>query len=277
MPNTLSPPFTISAFKSYLMTSSLEPSKLIDELYKVIRQSAMDVLGKSDPFIQAKAFNQCGVAFHQLNQLSQALICFQEAVSLLPEFSYYTNLGLCALDLHQFKLGIHALEIAYQLEPQKENAANNLLSAYLTVGLLQKGLNFAKELLQANHEPPIQFTGLIHHNYGQILSKLGLGIEASQALDEAYRLGQTSIKTEHNRLYQYLYHELNPNVTANAHLQWGNQYLSKLNHIHNHQTYVSHPNKQKIIAFISPDFRRHSVAYFFMLFIFHQGFGQNLK
>lgn len=277
MPNTLSPPFTISAFKSYLMKSSLEPSKLIDELYQVIRHSSMDALGKSDPLIQAKAFNQCGVAFHQLNQLPQALICFQEAVSLLPEFSYYTNLGLCALDLHQFKLGIHILEIAYQLEPQKENAANNLLSAYLTVGLLQKGLNFAKALLQPNHEPPIEFTGLIHHNYGQILSKLGLGKEATQALDEAYRLGQTSIKTEHNRLYQYLYHELDPNVTASAHLQWGNQYLSKLNHLHVNQSDVSHPNKQIIIAFISPDFRRHSVAYFFNAFDFPSTLWANFK
>jgi protein O-GlcNAc transferase len=276
MSHQLSPPFTISSFKSYINTRLFENTELIDHLVQIIKQQSLDSID------EAKSFNQCGVALYQLNLLPQALICFQHAVSNYPEFSYFSNLGLCALDLNQFKLAIQSLEKAYRLAPQQENAANNLLSAYISAGLLQKGLSFAKDLLHPNHPHPIEFKGLIHHNYGQVLSKLGLGEEASIAFNEAYRLGQTGIKTEHNRLYQYLYHELDPKIIANAHIQWGEDYQKSINCDQSEPSINTNRKestsiKQKTLAFISPDFRRHSVAYFFNAFDFHAAIWQDFN
>ncbi len=227
---------------------SVDHKDILDFAFQLIAQAPKDQ--------KHRVANHLGVSFHRFNRIDLAIQCFHQAVQIDPHFLLaLSHLGLSYLDQNDYQEGLTYLEKAYHLAMNDENHANNLLSAYISAGKIEKGLHFAQRLLE---DSSIKHSGLIQHNYGQILSKIGLGAQAQVQLDHAYQLGQKSIKTENNRLYQLLFHELDPKVIAREHLHWGTTFATA-------KTQLMRSQAKPIynLAFISPDFRIHSVAYFF--------------
>jgi protein O-GlcNAc transferase len=246
---------------AYLQSQSIDIKQIPQN--KLLLQFALDDIEQA-PFDQrATIANHYGVSFHRLNQLPFAIQCFLRAISFSPPLiSALSNLGLTYLDQNQFTEGIRYLEQAYQQLPTNEIHANNLLSAYISAGKIEQALSFAQALITNDS---IKHSGLIFHNYGQILSKIGLGEEAQRLLDKAYELGQIGVQTENNRLYQLLFHELDANQIAQAHFAWGKRMNERYAVPKNLKRKVSHQQSDTKyrLAFISPDFRVHSVSYFF--------------
>lgn len=82
----------------------------------------------------ARGFQTLGTAYHQLNDLANALTNYQRAIALSPSSAAYSNIGTIYFGRAQFAEAARAYQSAIGLSPQSATTHRNLANALEAMG-----------------------------------------------------------------------------------------------------------------------------------------------
>ncbi len=237
--------------------------------------------------------NNLGLVLQDKGRLDEAITYYQRAIELNPEYAdAFYNLGNVLRGRRQFDKAIIFYQKALQFDPDFVEAYYNMGIAFGETGQLDEAATYYQKALQLNPK----FAN-IYNNLGNIMEEkhevekaieyylfaltlqpdfadayvnLGNVFTRSSKFDEAenYYRRALEIKPDcsvchSNLLLSMLYNSrYDPQIVFSEHLKFAEQFEKSFRFIP-----IVHKNKRKIngrlkIGYISPDFRKHSVASF---------------
>jgi protein O-GlcNAc transferase len=171
------------------------------------------------------AYNNLGLVLEETNRRDEAIMCYEKAVALNPNFDRaHYNLGTALKEKWQIDDAIKHYQIALQLNPCFVEAYNNMGLALQDQGNLEEAERYFRLALQMKPDFSLCYSNLL------------------LLMNYSARYDPPTVFSEHLRFAS----------------QMGEPLSSAL---------LPHANKPSSarrlrIGYVSPDFRRHSVAYF---------------
>jgi predicted O-linked N-acetylglucosamine transferase (SPINDLY family) len=208
----------------------------------------------------AVAYNNLGHVYRELGSIEDELVCYKKALQIDSDHAYtYLNLG----NLFQYRGELDKAIGCYQMALDKQSdfpeACNNLGSALIMQGRLSIAAQcFQKALLMnPNYAEAYNNLGSINQNQGKF-------IESLFCFRKALEIKPNYIKAHSNLLYALQY---DPDIGSDRLYQeathWWQQHGLKKTLLYNAVANSTKSRRIKI-GYISPDFREHSVSYFFL-------------
>ena len=122
-----------------------------------------------------------GNCYGAMGHLEQAILCYQEAIKLKPDFAEaHNNIGICLHDLGRPKEAHISYKRALSLKPDYADAHNNIGNIYKDLGQVDKAILSYQKAIEIN---PNSFGAF--DNLGAIFSELGKIKEANAAYARA--------------------------------------------------------------------------------------------
>ena len=175
-------------------------------------------------------YNKIGNRYFKKEQRKKAFHFFQKALRLNPNYyPAYNNIGLLLNDIGDFTNAMAYLEQALEFKPYDINHLYNMAFAFENMGNIQQALHYLEKIIR------------YYPNFHKAYSALFLDLN---------------------------YTFTDPKIIYDVHVKWGKQVESML-------TPIKHNNENldldRIIrvGYISPDFYRHSVSFFFESILSH--------
>jgi predicted O-linked N-acetylglucosamine transferase (SPINDLY family) len=192
-------------------------------------------------------------------QREEAVACCRRAIELQPDFAdAHLALGMLCYDLEEHAQTLAAYEKSLELQPDSAVTHLNLSSAYKRVALIDKALSHARraiELDSALHQA--------HNNLGTLLMELGECDAAEASYRRAIELRPDYAEAQANWCATLSYVDADDCSRIHAaHLEYGVRHAARLAPVEPHPRARSEPRCKLRIGYVSPDFKRHSVAYF---------------
>jgi protein O-GlcNAc transferase len=238
-----------------------------------------------------EAYNNLGVALDAQGNFEEAVTAYQQALQLRPDFSQvHNNLGNALRDLQQLDQAIVCYRRSLQLDPNFAAAYNNFGNAVQLQGHIDDAIvlynhalslkpDFAEvhynlgnalkdkqQLLEATKKYELAARlkpdyPEAHNNLGNILHSLGRRSEALDHYRVALRVKRDYAEARSNLLFALNY---DPSIDDESlfveHRRYGEVHdLPNLSPVYPNSR---DPGRRLRIGYVSPDFRRHPVAYF---------------
>ena len=208
----------------------------------------------------AAALNNLGNAYYRQGQVTAAVSCYKESIQFNPNNALtYFNLANALQASDKANEAISLYHKALTLEPRWPEACNNLGTAYQKQGLLGEAIVQFQKALE------------LCSNYAEALNNLGIAFRHQGRIKAAiscYRAA-LQIKPEYNECHSNLLFGLNydPNLGQKDLFQeasgwWNKHGLPIANRFAHHNT--RDPNRRLKIGYVSADFCRHPVGFFFL-------------
>jgi protein O-GlcNAc transferase len=207
----------------------------------------------------ADVYLNLGHAFQLKGQIDEATLHYLKASQLNPnDPEVHNNLGTLFLSKRQFDEAIKYFEKAVQLDPDFAGAYSNLGNVFRRQGNLAKAMESCQISLNKDSA-----SAKTYNNLGIVLKDMGKLNDAEASFKNALKIQPDSPSYYSNYLCSLNY---NPRHDAPKilyeHLQFAKQFSEPL-----FSSVVTHcnihiRNRRLKIGYVSPDFRRHSVAYF---------------
>jgi len=135
----------------------------------------------------------------------------------------YSNLGVCCIEMKQWQRAFDLFQIGYELAPNHPAINTNLSQAYRLIGRMPDAVYHVKKVIAFSPDSSVAHSNLLLYlNYCPNISSKDL----------------------------FVYHQ-----------QWGDLFPFKPKHQLYYPNYPD-PDRPLRVAYISPDFRGHSVGYF---------------
>jgi protein O-GlcNAc transferase len=207
----------------------------------------------------AEAHNNLGNALKDRGNAEEAVASYRRALALKPDFAdAHFNLGNALKDQGKPDEAAAFYRRALALEPDFAEAHNNLGNALKDQGKLEEAVeSYGRALaLKPDFAEP-------HNNLGNALKDRGKPNEAVAAYERALVLKPDYAEAHGNLLLCLNYRsDLSAQEVLAEHRRWDERHGSKLR-----QATLPHANDRDLdrrlrIGYVSPDYRRHSVAYF---------------
>jgi protein O-GlcNAc transferase len=205
------------------------------------------------------AYNYIGNALQAKHHYDEAISCYKTAIRMNPnDPTAYINLGIVLQNMKQADSAISYFKQALTLNPSLHQAYEYMGLSFTSQGKNEEAVDSYRRSLQIN---PYSVMSLV--NLGNVLSKLG-------KLNEAELLYKTAmqVRPDNPKPFQAFLMTMHYNSRYNAqamfseHLRFAKQHAEPLAaHISPHMNDRS-PARRLRIGYVSPDFKRHSVAYF---------------
>jgi predicted O-linked N-acetylglucosamine transferase (SPINDLY family) len=172
-----------------------------------------------------QAYNNLGVTYAELREPDKALAAYREAIRLRPDFaSAYNNLGIVYLEQWQMEDALGCYEKALQIDPNYADAHNQIAMVYMALGKIEPSLRHYRRSLELKPDDPrVHSNMLLCLHYVPDLSN------------------------------QELFEE---------HLRW-DQAFGQVERLGPAPDHDRDPDRRLRIGYLSPDFRKHAVTYFF--------------
>jgi protein O-GlcNAc transferase len=239
------------------------------------------------------AYYNLGTIFQDTNKIQDAISCYKKALQFNPDDTdAYYNLGIVLKDAAQFEEAQHYFQKALELNPNLVGAYNHLALIFQSENKVQKAISFYRKALELNPSDIVAYYGLaailkdkghyqdaidlyrkslqlipgnagVYHNIGNILILQGQLDGAEECYNRALQLNPDECRPYESLLLLMNYH---PKYDTEAiflkHLEFAEQFAKPLS-----SAIVPHTNCGEIlrrlrIGYVSPDFRRHAVAWF---------------
>ena len=171
------------------------------------------------------AFNNLGIAYKEKGQFDNAVNCYQNAIKINPHYaSAYFNLGYAFMKIGDFESALVNFQRSLQINPNSSETFKLLGITYSRQGKTNEAESSWKRAIQINPEDPIPYEDLL------------MGMNYSN------RYNKQTILAEH--------------------VKFANQFEKPLSSSLKQYTNGRQLSRRLKIGYISPDFRRHAVAYF---------------
>jgi protein O-GlcNAc transferase len=204
------------------------------------------------------AYNNLGLSLQSKRQVDDAIACYQKAITLDTNcFIAYYNLGNAFHEKGQFDDAIASYQKAIELNPNFFMAYNNLGDALKTKGQFDHAIACYQKALQVNPN-----LARVHNNLGTIYKDKGKIDEAESWFRQAIKINPNFSVAYSNLLLTMQYNVCHTQTIYLEHLNFSKQYAEPLQDAitpHSHDRLLTRRLK---IGYVSPDFRRHPVAYF---------------
>lgn len=242
------------------------------------------------------AYNNLGQVFAQMDRHEEAVPIYQHAIKLKTDYlEAYTGLAKSLKSLGKYQQAIETYSsslqctrdsheqaamyndlgdiymLAHQLNPAQASFEHAIrLNPDLTVA--QSNLGVVLFAQQRYQEAEIIYKNILRKDpnsyyandaYGDILRMQCRYNEALDCYEKAIRLNKNFKLAHAHRLYTLSYHVLrDPKEILKAHMEWDRQFAAseKERFTHNRRGDI---NKRLRIGYLSPDFKSHSISYFF--------------
>jgi FkbM family methyltransferase len=245
-----------------------------------------------DPYF-AEAYSNLGIALHDTGKPEDAIICYKKAITLDSEYAKaYNNMGSAFLEMHKAEEAIEFFRQATHIKPDFIEAYNNMGIALKDLKRYEDSLISLQKALAIN-----PFFIDAHINSGNTLSEQCRFTEALSCYHKAFEINPKSIEALTNIAYIFSIQgkmkeslsyyqkalEMDPDhATAHSnflfslhyqdlidfrelseqHKSWGKQVARTLTRNTSPHANDMTPGRRLRIGYVSPDFRKHSVAYF---------------
>jgi predicted O-linked N-acetylglucosamine transferase (SPINDLY family) len=214
---------------------------------------------KADPFF-AEAYNNRGNTLHSLGRFNEAVNSYQNAIKIKPNYAEaYSNLGFTQKCLGRHEEAVNNCNQAIELTP-------NLAEAYSNRGHALQGLNQSEaalsSFLRSIKLKPNKAE--LHKSLADWFLDMGRLEEAVNSYEKAINLKSDYSEAFNSRncLLNYI-SDLTPVEIFNKHLEFEEQFGERILESKQQVTLNKDSLRRMRVAYISPDFRAHSVAYFF--------------
>ncbi len=205
-----------------------------------------------------EAHNNLGTLFFTTGQPDKALSAYDRVLQLQPNNAItHGNRGNALKELGKSDDAIKAYQRAIELQPKNAESHYNLGILFESMGYSGDALNAYDEAVKINPELTEAYC-----NHGVVLVDLGRPGEAEKSYRRAIELKPDYTKAHSNLLFSLNYRtDLTKKELYDAHCDWDQK--------HSQIKPLSLPPRHRRtqhrlrIAYVSPDFRNHSVAFFF--------------
>jgi protein O-GlcNAc transferase len=207
-------------------------------------------------FVQAR-YN-LGNALRELGQLPEAIASYRETVWLDPNYAdAYVNLATALRDHGEMGDAIASLHKALQLRPNDAVQHNNLGNVYIERGNLAEGAKCLQESLR------------IKPDYAESYNNLGVAWhlqaridEAAASYREALKLKPDYVDAHSNLVFALNYHpDIDQTRLLAEHRGWAESQAAGISPYASYEN-SRDPERTLRVGYVSPDFRRHPVAFF---------------
>ena len=213
----------------------------------------------------AVTYNNLGHVYRELGSVGDELVCYTKALQVDPDYAYtYLNLG----NLLQYRGELDKAISCYQKALGKKSdfpeACNNLGSALIMQGRLTEAAQYFRKALLMN-----PYYAEAYNNLGSINQNQGKFKEGIFCLRKALEINPDYVKAHSNLLYAMQYDpDIGSEMLYQEATHWWQQHgVKEATTIH--QFAPSTKSGRIKIGYISPDFREHSVSYFFLPLLRH--------
>ncbi len=211
----------------------------------------------------AVAHNNLGHVNRELGSVRDEIACYKKALQVDPDYAQtYLNLG----NALQYQGELDQAIICYQQALQKKSdfpeACNNLGSVFIMQGRLNEASQCYQKalLMNPNYAEAYNNLGSINQNQGKFK-------ESIFCFRKALEIKPDYVKAHSNLLYAMHYEPgISSELLFEEAKQWWRQYGIKQAVTSDPVTSTEKSGRIKI-GYISPDFREHSVSYFFLPFL----------
>jgi len=202
-----------------------------------------------------------GMIGYQAGRIEPALGLFRRAAELNPNHApYHLNVGNCCQALGRYEEAVTAYRRAIALNPREAIAYCNLGVALRSMGDYAGAVSSYQQALAI--QPQNVDTKYNLANCYRLLGDFNL---ASSLYHETLRLNPGYVKARSNLLYMNSYNVLcTPEEMLSLHREWDRVHGAAGRAAqYGHQRDVAASDRRLRIGYVSPDFRQHSVSYFF--------------
>lgn len=213
----------------------------------------------------ADAFETLGAALASLGRVRQAIRAFGRALAINPRFAEaHANLGAMFVLMSRPDQAMPALRAALSLDPR-------LAAAHRSLGKALKDMDQLEEAVEA-YQRSLELDSsslLAHHRLGHTLFLQGRVDEGLAVFRRALELSPGAADVHSGVLANLNYcAAFDPGTVYAEHQRWYERHAAGLRgRVEAHSNDPS-PERRLRIGYVSPDFRTHSVAYFFEPLLF---------
>jgi protein O-GlcNAc transferase len=231
---------------------ALQQQRKLDEAIAAYRQA----IGIKPDY--AEAHSNLGVALRDQGKLDEAIAAYRQAIGIKPDYAEaHSNLGNAVRDQGKLDEAIAACRQAIGIKPDYAEAHSNLGVALRNQGKLEEAIAAYRQAIGIKPD-----YAEAHYNLGNALQQQGKLDEAIAAYRKAIGIKPDYVEAHSNLLFALNYHDkLTANHLFAEHREWGGRYgrqVSRPTAYANDRDAV----RRLKIGYVSPDFRKHSVAYF---------------
>ena len=208
----------------------------------------------------AGAYHNLGNALQLKGELDEAITCYKEAIKLNPQVAVtYNNLGNVLQEKGQLEQAIRYYQKALNLDQHFVMAYVNLGAALDKKGQITEAVTCYQRALKLDQKFVPAYV-----NLGNTLSLAGKLDEAELCYRDALHLNP-ALSSCHSALLLLLNNSprYNAQTIFDEHIQFSRQHAENLSPKFVFKKKNQAPGRKIRIGYVSPDFRRHSVACFF--------------
>lgn len=207
----------------------------------------------------AFAHNNVGNILKIQGDQDAALRHYQTALQINPQYAdAHYNMGIILKDRHQLNAAAKHFRKAIHLQPDYHKA-------HLNLGILLHRNWKLGEAIRHYHEAILLKPDLedAYNNLGVVLKEQGKLEEAYKYFNKALEIKPEFSEAHSNLLLNLHYHaSLDTAYIFSEHQRWAQQHTTALVTAAKPHDNEPNPNRRLRIGYVSPDFRRHSVAFF---------------
>jgi len=239
------------------------------------------------------AYNNLGIILKEHGSIKEAITSYNKAMQINPNVAFiHNNLGDAFYQKGNIEDAIDSYERALQIDPTLTSAYNNLGNAFAKRGEFDKAIIYYEKatLSSRNAFEAYNNLGIALYHKGQLHEAIS-HFERALSINQNYSNAYTSLamalkdKALYDEAEKHLRHalQLNPNSSDTYsnllfYMNYNPRYTSRdifIEHLHFQELFAQplyskqlpHSNDRSIsrrlkIGYVSPDFRKHSVAYF---------------
>jgi len=230
---------------------------------------------KIKPDFSAALIN-LGAVLRSMERFEEAEQAVRQAVEKKPDLiEAHLNLGNVLGDLGRWEEAVASYRNALAISPNYVDALNNLGVALKELKQLQEATECFRRAVTIAPEdayPPGQsgFEGAAQSNLGVYLQEMGQINEAMDFLRQSLSLNLTHAHIHSNLLLALQYTELlSPTEVLIEHRAYATKFEAPLSANWQSHTNLIDSQRKLRVGYVSPDFRSHSVAFFFEPVISH--------
>ena len=207
----------------------------------------------------ADIYNSIGVIYQSKGRLDDAIAYYQKALDADPKFAMaYYNLGNVLFSMESYDEAINCYKKALQLHPNYAKAFCSLGLALQEKGKFDDAMAYYQKALQL--DPTLAEAS---NNLGRVFQARGRLDAAEIYYRRAIELRPDDPVPYHNLIFLMLYDSrYDAGAIYSEHKEFARRFEGPL--LPGIETYANDKSvgRRLKIGYVSPDFRRHSVAYF---------------